>query len=74
MTLASGTMLKIEGPNKMDKAVNGWFKPDIPLENFLERLSEQGGTHHSVLVYGDEIESLSLFADFLGVEKTIITE
>lgn len=74
MTLASGTMLKIEGPNKMEKAVNGWFKPDIPLENFLEQLSERGGTHHSVLVYGDEIEGLSLFADFLGVEKTILTK
>ena len=72
MTLASGNMLKIEGQNKMEKAVNGWFKPDIPLEEFLERLSQNGGTHHSVLVYGDEIETLGLFADFLGVEKIIL--
>ena len=73
MTLASGEMLKIEGPNTMKNMVNGWFRPDLPLETFLEQFSQNGATHHSVLVYGDELESLEHMAYFLGVEKRILT-
>ena len=72
MTLASGEMLKIEGSNTMDGMVNGWFRPDIPLGMFLEQFSQNGGTHHSVLIYGDVLESMENFADFLGIEKRIL--
>lgn len=73
MTLTEGEMLKVEGENSMEHAVNGWFKPDISLESFLEQLSQRGGTHHSVLAYGSELETLKLFADFLGVETEVLS-
>ena len=72
MTLVSGRMLKVEGANTMENMVNGWFKPDIPLETFLEQFSQDGGTHHSVLVYGDELETLEHFTDFLEIQKRIL--
>lgn len=72
MSIVPGQMLKIEGSNTMEHAVNGWFQPDVPLTELLEKLSQAGGTHHSVLVYGEDVESLELFADFLGVTKNII--
>ena len=72
MSIIPGQMLKIEGDNTMEHAVNGWFAPDVPLAELLEKLSQEGGTHHSVLVYGDDVEGLELFAEFLGIEKMVI--
>lgn len=72
MILAEGEMQKVEGENSMEHAVNGWFRPDMPLTDFLEKLSQAGGTHHSVLVYGEETETLMHFADFLGAETLIL--
>lgn len=72
MTIVPGQVLKVEGSNTMEHAVNGWFQADIPLTELLERLSQAGGTHHSVLVYGGAVEELELFADFLGIEKNVL--
>jgi len=72
LTLAPGQMLKIAGENKMDRVTNGWFKPDIPLETFLEEYSKNGATHHSALVYGDVLEQLLPLADFLGCKCVVI--
>jgi L-arabinose isomerase len=70
--MAGGEMLKITGENKMAAAVNGWFRPDAPLERFLEGLSLAGATHHSALVYGVTPEQLAPLADFLGCERHIV--
>jgi len=72
LTMAGGEMLKITGENKMAAAVNGWFRPDAPLERFLEGLSLAGATHHSALVYGVTPEQLAPLADFLGCERHIV--
>lgn len=72
LTLAPGEMLPIQGENNMAEAVNGWFRPDIPLPRFLERFSQAGATHHSVLVYGDVLEQMKLLAAFLPVELEVI--
>ena len=72
MSIMPGQMLKVEGSNTMEHAVNGWFQPDMPLAEMLERLSQAGGTHHSVLVYGADPAELALLADFLGFEKCIL--
>lgn len=53
----------------MEHAVNGWFAPDVPLAELLEKLSQAGGTHHSVLVYGDDVEGLELFAEFWELKR-----
>jgi L-arabinose isomerase len=50
----------------------GWFKPDMKLEEMLEKYSELGGTHHSALVYDVDAKSLALFAKTLGMKYTIL--
>lgn len=72
LTAAAGEMLPIEGENKMEAAVNGWFRPDMPLSRFLESFSQTGGTHHSVLIYDGSLECMEYLADFLGVRKRIL--
>lgn len=72
LTLASGQMLSIVGENKQSQATNGWFKPDVPLEVFLEQYSQVGATHHGVLVYGDVLEQLLPLAEFLGCKGVVI--
>ncbi|MBQ1223515.1 MAG: hypothetical protein II350_07270 [Clostridia bacterium] len=72
LTIAPGEMLSIEGENTQSESVNGWFKPDVSLETFLERFSAVGATHHSVLVYGDELETFAALGDILGVKTEII--
>lgn len=72
LTLASGEMLKIQGENTMSDAVNGWFRPHVPLPEFLRRYSQVGATHHSVLVYGVPAEELQLISGFLGCDLEVI--
>lgn len=71
--IAEGEMLKLpERIEALPAAMNGWFKPNMPLQAFLERYSELGGTHHSALVYGVDAKSLALFAKTLGMKYTIL--
>ena len=71
--IAEGEMLKLPALiETLPAAMNGWFKPKMPLDAFLEKYSELGGTHHSALVYGVDARSLALFAKALGMKYTII--
>ena len=72
LTVAPGEMLKIEGDNKQAAATNGWFKPAVPLPEFLAKFSQVGATHHSVLVYGDVMEAILPLADYLGCKLEVI--
>jgi len=56
----------------MGTTVNGWFKPDVELADFLARFSAVGATHHSVLVYGDKLDMLKALGKFLPVKVEII--
>lgn len=53
--------------------VRGWIRPALPLARFLEEFSHLGGTHHSALVFGDHVEALAAFADFLNIEHCNIS-
>lgn len=56
---ATGDMLYTPHDNQQNTVVNGWFKPDMPLEKFLEEYSYAGGMHHAALIYGgDEVVSV----------------
>lgn len=72
LTLAAGEMLKIHGENRMADAVNGWFKPDVPLERFLEQYSQNGATHHSALIYGNVLEQLLFLGEILKCKQVVI--
>ena len=72
LSLVGGEMLEIQGENSMKGMVNGWFKPDMPLESCLKQLSQAGTTHHSALVYGVEPEDLLPLADYLNCECNLV--
>ncbi len=61
-----GEVLPVSGENCMRESVNGWFRPNGTVADFLERFSRLGGTHHSALVYGDTQEELEMFARCMG--------
>jgi len=61
---AHGEILEIRGENRLSESVSGWFKPDAPLAEFLEKYSLAGGTHHSALSYAASSEAAPAFAAF----------
>lgn len=50
---ANGNMLYTPYENKQNYVVSGWFKPEMPLPEFLETYSRAGGMHHAALIYSD---------------------
>lgn len=54
--------------NEFDNSIRGWFTPSLPIEEFLEKLSEHGATHHSFLVYDVDIKALEFFGDLLNLK------
>jgi L-arabinose isomerase len=57
----------------LNRWVRGWIRPALPLARFLEEYSHLGGTHHSALMFGDHVEALAAFADFLRIEHCNIS-
>ena len=56
----------MNGPYKTE--IRGWFAPCMPVADFLEAWSNEGGTHHSALVYGVGAKAIKTFAKFTGIE------
>jgi L-arabinose isomerase len=46
----------------------GAFKPDAPLQEFLERYFLVGASHHSALAYGRWARAVTRVASLLGVD------
>lgn len=72
LTLTDGEMMQIRGENTMSEAVNGWFRPNVPLPEFFRRYSEAGATHHSAVIYGASVEELLPIAKFLSCDVVVI--
>ena len=72
LILAAGEVLGISSENKMAESVNGWFRPERPLPEFLELFSRAGGTHHSVLVYADCLKEMAAFAAAMEFDCVVI--
>jgi len=51
----------------MRDAVRAWIRPALPIDQFLEEYSLQGGTHHSALVLGDRRKTIAAWARFAGI-------
>lgn len=66
--LAPAEMLSCEKDN-FPTSMRGWMKPDgYTTAEFLEEHSRWGATHHSIFVYGAEVEELEYFGQLLGME------
>jgi L-arabinose isomerase len=72
LTIVPGEMLSPQGENKFAMAVNGWFKPEMKLQEFLEEYSKCGATHHSAMVYGNVSNELALIGEYSGWETHLI--
>jgi len=69
---APAEMIAVEGEDRMTDSVHGWFKPELPLNRFLETYSELGGTHHLAVSYNASVDVLKGFAHFREWEFSVI--
>lgn len=72
LILSSIKMMNIGGGQSMSKTVEGWFKPELPINEFLKKYSCAGGTHHGAVVYGVCVDDLAVFGKMMGFEVVII--
>jgi L-arabinose isomerase len=59
-------MLEATGEDYMSGSIHGWFRPPVPVSNFLEAYSRAGGTHHLVLVYKAQVQDILHFGSIMG--------
>jgi len=59
---------------EMRTRIRGWIRPAWPLERFLERYSQLGGTHHSALALGATGEAVAAMARLAGLPYEILGE
>jgi L-arabinose isomerase len=69
---APAEMLPVEGQDRMERSVRGWFKPPLPVAEFLSAYSRLGGTHHLALSYGAPVEEMSAFGRMMGWDTQFI--
>jgi len=55
-----------------DDKIRGWFRPEKPIDEFLELLSEYGAIHHSFLVYDVNIKAMEYFGKLLNLDIVIV--
>ena len=66
LVVAPGKMLDVVGEDRFVEAVRGWFRPALPVADFLAEYSRAGGTHHAALVYGAPVETIAGFGRLMG--------
>lgn len=66
LIVSSVEMLPVKGEDKMNNSIHGWFKPPVPVADFLKKYSLSGGTHHCVLVYGKVQGEIVKFGSLMG--------
>ena len=72
LIIAPGSMLDVEGEDRMTDLIRGWFRPEISIADFLEEYSRLGGTHHSAMIYGDVTEDLIRFGEIMGWNTAVL--
>ena len=72
LIVVSGTMMDVKGKDRMKNTVRGWFKPQIPIADFLAEYSRLGATHHSALVYGNYAREIVGFGNFMEWETIVL--
>jgi L-arabinose isomerase len=72
LIVAPAEMLPVTGQDRMERSVRGWFRPPLPLPEFLGAYSRLGGTHHLALSYGAPVETVVAFGLMMGWETMII--
>ena len=71
MTLSECEMLSVTEDN-FQSQMRGWMKVGASTASFLEDLSRVGATHHSIFVYGSNVEEMEFFASCLDMDTVVI--
>lgn len=67
-----GEVVNFGGEDALKDSIHGWFKPRMPISQFLKEYSLAGGTHHLVIVYGDVLHEIGLLGKMMGFEVEVI--
>jgi L-arabinose isomerase len=70
---APAEMQEVAGEDRMERSVRGWFKPPLPVADFLAAYSRLGGTHHLALSYGAPLETVTAFGRMMGWDVQVIS-
>lgn len=71
LLLSDIEMQSIKKDNFSD-CIRGWFKPPTTVGNFLEKLSINGATHHSFIIYGIDKSAMEYFGKLLKLKVMVI--
>jgi L-arabinose isomerase len=72
LLVAPAAMLAVKSKDRMERSVHGWFKPKLPLNEFLAEYSRLGGTHHLAVSYDLPIPVVQTFAEMMRWETVVI--
>lgn len=72
LIIAPVMMQAIRGRGRLAGSIRGWFRPRLPVSDFLAAYSRAGGTHHAALVYGDAVQVVAGFGELMGWETVVI--
>ena len=72
LIVAPCTVLEVEGEDRHADLIHGWFRPEMPVADFLAAFSRAGGTHHSALVYGDVASEVAKFGRLMGWNVVVL--
>jgi L-arabinose isomerase len=72
LVVAPARMLEVPGRDSFGGSIRGWFKPRLPLEEFLAEYSRAGGTHHLAISYGLSPDAAETFGQMMGWETVRI--
>jgi L-arabinose isomerase len=72
LIIAPAKMLNVTGKDNFSRNIHGWFKPVMPIRDFLAEYSRAGGTHHLAISYGLGVESVQAFGKMMGWETVVI--
>jgi len=53
-------------------SIQGWMQPCKRVKDFLKEYSLLGGTHHSAMVYGAELDEIVAFGKMMGFDVQVI--
>ena len=49
-----------------------YFKPKMRVTEYIEKIMQEGVSHHVCLVYGNYVEQMELLADYLNIKKVYV--
>jgi len=72
LVVAPAVMLDVAGTDRHGEAIRGWFRPRLPVPDFLSAYSRVGGTHHLAVTYAKSTAPFEQFGFLMGWDVTVI--